>query len=453
MRRVRAGLLVGVLAFLLAIEGVTYLIGVPVTAVIAVLLGLLAAAALIHHRGARWWRTIPLPLLVFLGLATVSILWSAYPGGTALGLLRTWLVVVMALAIAIEYSWPEIVAGLASALRLVLWVSWLFEIIVAVVFRRPVVALVPPVGVSPEELVDPPNLLKWSRNELFELFDDGRLQGIVGNATIFAFLAILGLAVFIAEWLIAGRGARVVPTLSIGLAVASLLATKSATAVVAGLIALVFVCAVLLVRRAADGRPRMLTRVTIIGAAVLTVGGVVVLRGPLLALLGRSGDLTGRVDIWATVLEAAWQRPIAGHGWIGYWLPWIEPFDTLVYQHGVRQLQAHSAWVDVMLQLGVIGVIVFATLIVTTVWRAGRALERVPAGEPVGTLASAALPLALAGILVAQSFAESRMLVESGLALLIIITMAGTGAIRSVPGAGALTREPEAQTPRSQEPR
>lgn len=447
MRAVRAGLLVGVFTFLLAIEGVTYLIGVPATAVIGVLLGLLGGAALIHRRSARWWRTIPLPLLLFFGLATISILWSAYPGGTALGLLRTWLVVVMAVAIAIEYSWPEIVAGLASALRVVLWVSWLFEIIVAVVFRRPVVALVPPVGVSPDELLDPPNLLKWSRNELFALFDDGRLQGIVGNATIFAFLAILGLAVFIVEWLIAGRGARLVPSLSIGLAVASLLATKSATAIVAGLVALVFVGAVLLVRRAADGRQRMLARLAIGAAAVIAVVGAITLRGPLLALLGRSGDLTGRVEIWQTVLGTAWQRPIAGHGWIGYWMPWIEPFDSLVYQHGVRQLQAHSAWVDVMLQLGLLGVIVFATLIVTTVWRAGRLIERAPIGEPVGTLASAALPLTLAGILVAQSFAESRILVESGLALLIIVAMAGAGAIRSVPGARLRAQKTQQQGP------
>ena len=452
MRRVRAGLLVGVFAFLLAIEGVTYLIGVPATAVVGVLFGLVGAAALIHHRGARWWRAIPLPLLLFVGLATVSLLWSAYPAGTALGLLRTWLVVVMALAIAIEYSWPEIVAGLASALRGVLWVSWLFEIIVAVVFRRPVVALVPPVGVSPDELVDPPKLLQWSRNELFALFDDGRLQGIVGNATIFAFLAILGLAVFIAEWMIAGRGARLVPSLSIGLAVASLLATKSATAIVAGLVAVVFVGAVLVVRRAADGRPRLLTRLAIGTAAILAIVGAIALRGQLLGLLGRSSDLTGRVDIWATVMETAWQRPVAGHGWIGYWLPWIEPFDSLVYQHGVRQLQAHSAWVDVMLQLGLIGVLVFATLIVTTVWRAGRLIERVPAGQPIGTIASATVPLALAGILVAQSFAESRILVESGLALLVIIAMAGAGAIRSAPGARPLAHDRRAQEPRLEEP-
>ena len=433
MRRVRAGLLVGVLAFLLAIEGVTYLVGVPATAVVGVLFGIAAGAALVRRRGRRWWRTVPLPLVLFLGLATVSILWSSYPDGTAIGLLRTWLVVAMGIAIAVEYSWPEVVAGLASALRLVLWVSWLFEIVVAVVIRRPVVALVPPVGVSPDELVDPPKLLQWSRNELFDLFDDGRLQGIVGNATIFAFLAVLGLAVFVVELLGAGRGRRLVPGLSIGLAVASLAATKSATAIVAAVVAIVLVAAVLLVRRAAAGRPRALVRIVLAAGGVLAIALAVLLRGPILGLLGRSGDLTGRVDIWATVLETAAQRPIAGHGWIGYWLPWIEPFDTLVFQRGVRQLQAHSAWVDVALQLGAIGVLVFAVLIVSTLWRAGRLIER----APTGTVAAAALPLALAGILVAQSFAESRILVDSGLILLVIVVMAGAGAIRDLPGAPA----------------
>jgi hypothetical protein len=426
----RVGALVGVLSFLLAIEGVTYLIGVPATAVLAVLVGALAAAALVRRRGLRWWRTIPLPLTVFLGLATVSLLWSAYPGGTAIGLARTWLVVVMAVAIAVEFTWPEIVAGLASALRLVLLVSWLFEIVVAVVIRRPVVPIVPPVGVSPDELVDPPKLLQWSRNELFELFDDGRLQGIVGNATIFAFLAILALAVFVVELLAAQRGRRLIPALSIALAIASLAATKSATVIVAGLVVVVLIGAALLVRRAAAGRPRMLVRIGIGGGAVLAVVGAIALREQLLGLLGRSGDLTGRAEIWATVLEHAAQRPVAGHGWIGYWLPWIEPFDSLVSQHGVRQLQAHSAWVDVALQLGAIGVLVFGALIVTVLWRAGRLIERAPAGD----LALAALPLALAGILVAQSFAESRILVDSGLALLIVVAMAGAGAIHGVPG-------------------
>ena len=192
----RSTLLVAVLVFLLAIEGVTYLIGVPATAVIGVLFGLLGAAVLVHHRGERWWRRLSVPLLGFLGLATVSLVWSMYPGGTAIGLLRTWLVVVMAIAIAVEFDWRAIVAGASRALFGVLAASWLFEIVVATIIRRPVVPLVPPIGVSPDELIDPPKLLQWSRNELVELLDGGRLQGVVGNATIFGFIAVLALAVW-----------------------------------------------------------------------------------------------------------------------------------------------------------------------------------------------------------------------------------------------------------------
>lgn len=430
-RALRPGLLAGVLAYLIAIEGVTYLIGVPATAVVGVAIGAVGAWVLVERRRERWWRGIPLPLAVFLGIATLSLLWSAYPGGTAVGLLRTWLAVVMAVAIAVEFDWREIVTGLARALRVVLGVSWLFEIVVATVFRRPVVALVPPVGVDPAELIDPPPLLQWSRNELFDVLGDGRLQGIVGNATIFSFIAVLGLAVFLVELLAAGRGRRLVPALSLALAAASLLATKSATAVVAGAVAVVLVGAVLVVRRVAPGRPRRLARVAIGVVAALGVVVVVVLRGPLLGLLGRSDDLTGRVEIWRTVLETAVQRPVAGHGWIGYWLPWVPPFDDLVSQHGVRQLQAHCAWVDVALQLGAIGVVAFAVLLGAVLWRAGRLVERAPAGA----VALAALPLTIAGILVAQTLAESRVLVESGLVLLIVVAMAGRGGIRGVPGA------------------
>jgi len=45
-------------------------------------------------------------------------------------------------------------------------------------------------------------------------------------------------------------------------------------------------------------------------------------------------------------------------------MPWAAPFDTLAFRNGVRQLQAHNAWLDVWFQLGVIGVAIFAAFIV-----------------------------------------------------------------------------------------
>ena len=41
-------------------------------------------------------------------------------------------------------------------------------------------------------------------------------------------------------------------------------------------------------------------------------------------------------------------------------MTWLPPFDTLVIRNGVVQGQAHSAWLDLLLQLGIIGVILFS---------------------------------------------------------------------------------------------
>lgn len=447
-RAARSVALVAVLVYLLALEGVTYLIGVPATAVIAVLLGIAAAVVLVRRRRDRWWARLPIPLVALLGLATVSILWSAYPGGTAVGLLRTWLAVVIAAAIAVEFAWPAIVAGLARALRVVLVASWLFELFVALVIRKPLMPLVPPVGVDAKDLAEGGlDVLQWSRNDLFELFVGGRLQGVVGNATIFAILALLGLAVFVAELVAARPGHRLVPWLSIALAVASIAGAKSATATVAGATAIALVGAALLLRRTTPGQPRLRTGWALGAIGTVAFGAAVVLHDFVLELLGRDDDLTGRVEIWVTVLPVAAERPIAGHGWVGYWLPWVEPFDELVVRNGVRQLQAHNAWVDVFLQLGALGVIAFAATLVSVLWLGARLVVHSP-GLPA--LALAALPLAIGGLLAAQTLAESRILVDAELALLVIVALAGTGAIRGIPGARDPARRRSAWRPPEQ---
>lgn len=38
--------------------------------------------------------------------------------------------------------------------------------------------------------------LYWSRNQMFEIFDEGRFQGIVGNANKLEFLGLLAIIVF-----------------------------------------------------------------------------------------------------------------------------------------------------------------------------------------------------------------------------------------------------------------
>ncbi len=139
-------------------------------------------------------------------------------------------------------------------------------------------------------------------------------------------------------------------------------------------------------------------------------------RGPLLGLLGRSEDLTNRLDIWAIVVNLASQRPVAGWGWISYWAPWVEPYNDLVVIKGVTYYQAHNAWLDIFLQLGVIGLIVIGLLALTTIVRTWSfALD--------GPKDSALVPTALLVAILVQSLAESRLLIEIGWALLVIVSI------------------------------
>jgi O-antigen ligase len=134
--------------------------------------------------------------------------------------------------------------------------------------------------------------------------------------------------------------------------------------------------AVLAVRRARTRRARIATYWTL--AALVLAGGALVtlFSRQLLALLGKSDTLTGRLGIWDAVIGLAQQRPVAGWGWISYWAPWVAPFKNLVKKAGVQQLHAHNAWLDVWLQLGILGVVVFAALVLLTGYRAWRMATR-----------------------------------------------------------------------------
>src|SRR5690554_1067566 len=101
--------------------------------VIAVALTVVSAMLLVRHRSSWSVGSLPVPLLAFLALATVSLAWSFYPGSTALGLLATWMTVTAAVAAAVVFSWDEILRALGTALRLILGLSLLFELVVSLI--------------------------------------------------------------------------------------------------------------------------------------------------------------------------------------------------------------------------------------------------------------------------------------------------------------------------------
>ncbi|WP_166866254.1 O-antigen ligase [Salinibacterium sp. ZJ70] len=362
-------------------------------------------------------RRVPLTLKVFLGLAVLSIAWSAYPGASAIGSLVTIATAAGALFFAACFTWDEILEVFSSAIRWVLGLSLLFELVVATIIRRPVL----PLWVDYSDLEKIPMAFYWSRNLLFE---GGRIQGVVGNANLLAMVALLGLIVFVAR-LLAHSGARGWGWFWIGAAVITLVLTGSATIIATAVVVAVAAVFVLIVR-ATSGRTRRAVIVGGVGLAVVGGAGVYLARDVLLSLLGRSPDLTNRLTIWETVAELAVQRPVAGWGWVSYWAPWVEPFENLLTIKGVTYLQAHNAWLDVFLQLGVIGVLVFGAFVLGAFLRSwGLAIETPHPRMGTVTLRwpLAIAPFLLMVALLVQSLAESRMLIELGFALLCLIAI------------------------------
>lgn len=375
-----------------------------------------AIALVIAVRPTWKWRRTPKSTIAFLLIAVLSISWSFYPGASALGVTLTLVTTFVAVALVLCLSWSRFVRALGGAIKWVLALSLVFEVWVAWFVRGPLLPNFPDFDPGAEKL---PMAFYWSRGLLFE---GGPIEGIVASRNLLGMIALLGLILF-GSLLAAGTIRRAQGIGWLVVAATVFVLTRSATLILVAVVVLVALAFALWARKVGPDRRR---GVYVAAAATLaaSVTLLVVFWGRLLELFGKSDDLTGRLDIWEAVIGLAAERPWAGWGWVSYWVPWTEPFDDLAVRKGVTYLQAHNAWLDVWMQLGIIGLVAFASIVIGALWRSWfLAVDRPmdPTGHPLPHSAAALLPLLLLVALIGQSLAESRILVESGWLLLIAI--------------------------------
>lgn len=383
---------------------------------IAIVVAVGSVVGLVLLKPDWMWRKFPKSIGVFLLLVTLSLAWSFYPGATAIGIVLQWMTTIAALFLALTLSWAELLRALSAALRWVLGLSILFELIVGLFVRQAVLPFWVDYGTNKV-----PDAFYWSRGLLFQ---GGPIEGIVASRNLLGFLALLALIVFwvqlAAGTVRRGRGAAWLVVAALMLAL-----TRSATVTVAvGVVVLVLLFA--LWARRVDAEGRRPVYLTAAASVVAVIAALVAFTPQLLSVLGKSEDLTGRLDIWRSVTELASQSPVFGWGWVSYWMPWVEPFNDLAVRKGVTYLQSHDAWLDVWLQLGVVGVVAFAALALSTLWRSWFLAVDRPRRSVADTApfeASALLPLLIMAALLAQSVAESRLLVEYGWVLLVVLAV------------------------------
>jgi exopolysaccharide production protein ExoQ len=95
----------------------------------------------------------------------------------------------------------------------------------------------------------------------------------------------------------------------------------------------------------------------------------------LVEQLGRNADLTGRTDLWNYVLSQPVSR-VFGAGYESFWLG--SRLATIERLSGQAPNQAHDGYIEILVNLGWIGITLLAIIILNGFWRITRAVVRDP---------------------------------------------------------------------------
>ena len=355
----------------------------------------------------RILKQIPWPLIALLVLMPISIIYSNYQMFSAIASFAQYATSLFALFLAAAFSWRHLLRIFSNVVRVILAASLLFEFVAAAIVRGPIA----PIFKNYEGDTPPASAYYWTRAHLF---DGDRIQGIVGNSNILAFIAMIGLVVFAIDYAVSATP-KWLSASSFALAAAMLLLSKSAgVAFAVAAIAVAATVALIVEGKDRDLRHRIYRWVWACAGVISIV--VLINRAEVFTFFGKTPDMTGRSTIWKLVLGLIAERPIQGWGWISHWMPGVKPFEGLVVINKVPYYQAHNAYLDMWLQLGAIGLLLLLILVAMTfvkLWRLG-----VRHTNPLYLW-----PMLVFFGLLAQNLTESRMLLEIGWVLLVLMAV------------------------------
>lgn len=325
------------------------------------------AYVLWRDRAVAWRTAFAAPVLMaLLGLAFVSTLWSIDSGAT----LRrgVWLTLSMAfgLYLAWRFTWPRLVEVLGGAFLVLIAGSYLTAL------------LAPGVGTMPVE-------------------HPGAWSGLWTHKNTMGGIMALGVAICAAAAYVAPARRK----LWIGAALAAfglVLLSTSKTALLATMLGggVMLGCAMM-------RRGPMQTLCAIAGAMALVILAVsIVFLAPdlLVGAIGRDLTLTGRTDIWEASAPAVAAEPWLGYGYYAFWLPENGPAYWVREAVQWQVASAHSAWLELALGLGRVGVVLFALQLTVTLMRGARAVF-----DPVAGLWAPAFLAAFAMYTLSESHA------------------------------------------------
>lgn len=153
-----------------------------------------------------------------------------------------------------------------------------------------------------------------------------------------------------------------------------------------------------------------------IGAILLTTGGALLLTNSaaLFDVLNRSSSLTGRVPLWQALFYAGAMHPWLGYGYVGFWALENHYIWSII---GWTPLKAHNGYIDLWLELGYVGLGLFAGYAVIVAQRCVRFIRR------ERTLESQ-WPLLMLSMVLLHNVVESDLLITNGFMWIVFVGIA-----------------------------
>lgn len=325
----------------------------------------------------------PLSLLVFIGWAAISLVWSEYQWVTLGGVGYLAAYAFVGYFIATTRDTIQIVRTWGDVLRVVLGVSLAIELFSGIIIDT----AIPYLGVT---------------GRLAEL---GPISGVMQTRNQLGLLALVGAVSFATE--LRTRSVRplvgVLSLVGAGLCVAL---TQSPIIIVTALITAAAAAVLYGIRRVRPDR-RQLWQFVILGGTVVVILVAWVLRSSLVTLFNAQGALTYRLQLWQKIVALLPGNSVEGWGWTGRWHPDVAPYLALTASGNRPASSALNAYLDVFFQLGIIGLVVFVGML-------GLAFTRswLLAGRRRSVIY--AWPALVLIVLLVVSLAESSILVEFG---------------------------------------
>ena len=103
----------------------------------------------------------------------------------------------------------------------------------------------------------------------------------------------------------------------------------------------------------------------ILGLVTLFTAGATV--GAFTDTVGRESTLTGRTDVWKSLLPVAMQNPLLGHGFGGFWTSATRDFFMIS--------EGHNGYLDTLLDLGFSGLILISLFLLSSSRKAQRIMK------------------------------------------------------------------------------